>query len=244
MTPPAFQLGDTVKIIGPDSYGNPDYLGKEFTIKEMRLGDVGIVMASAIKWPWYPASSLRLVQEELQVGDYVEVIGPSRWDDDSNRGKIFEIESLHEAYSCLPAGYSTKKFHQIYPASSLRKLTPEEIQSPINTPQNQFNERVEKRLAAIDKRLEAHKDEIVEMGLRLNVDGTDIKDIEKRLDILEGEAPEVVDSNSDRVICPNARFSPKSVCMLCGNSNDLCHDRIVRNACEYEKVLNSMRKER
>jgi hypothetical protein len=71
MTPPHFQIGQEVENIGPDKIGCK--FGPERFIISMLWKDDQMYY-SAEHQPWYPASSLRLV-EDLQVGDWVEVIG-------------------------------------------------------------------------------------------------------------------------------------------------------------------------
>lgn len=164
MTPPIFNLDDEVEIIGARCDGQMERIGERFRISQYHV-DQNDERCSAIGFPWYPASSLRLVEEkplspmhvtydykpddyehgtfqvscpcgrkaeidpewrkvdeELKIGDWVRVVGPAGNGSDFSRGYIFQISEKS------PIGeFSTKK-SAWYPASSLRKLTPEEIQ--------------------------------------------------------------------------------------------------------------------
>jgi hypothetical protein len=80
MTPPTFRTGDNVEIIGPAEYGNTDHIGEKFKIETYHkegTGFGGRDLYSVCGLRWYPASSLRLV-EELQVGNLGMTIRPSR----------------------------------------------------------------------------------------------------------------------------------------------------------------------
>ncbi|MCK9571078.1 hypothetical protein M0R72_19170 [Candidatus Pacearchaeota archaeon] len=126
------QLDDKVEIIGPDSYGDVSRIGNRFKISELRIGNNeefdGGIMASRIGVPWYPVSSLRKV-EESQIGDYVEVVGPSITGLTDTIGKRFMIEEIDDpSWPIGLHGYSCHGVMQsIWPASSLRKLGPDEI---------------------------------------------------------------------------------------------------------------------
>jgi hypothetical protein len=126
---PKFKTGDKVIVIGPAINGATGHkLGRVFEITQMPdecgiLGPThGVDCYSSEDVPMYPASSLRLV-EELQIGDLVKIVGPDWRDCNDEIGETFDIESFNEEfkwYSALGMNF--------YPASSLRKLTPEEIQ--------------------------------------------------------------------------------------------------------------------
>jgi hypothetical protein len=110
------QLGDHVEIIGPGKMGNPSQIGQNFTIEQI---DDGYYSDSHIAF-WYPASSLRKV-EELQIGDEVEVIGPTYLGYEGMKGLKSHIWRKTDTgnFEIFGSGF--------FPASSLRKLTPEEI---------------------------------------------------------------------------------------------------------------------
>ncbi|MCK9571036.1 hypothetical protein M0R72_18960 [Candidatus Pacearchaeota archaeon] len=62
MTPPIFNLGDEVEVIGTDRYGNDT--GKKTLTICMMWSDDGKTFYSDRYSPWYPANSLRLVNEK------------------------------------------------------------------------------------------------------------------------------------------------------------------------------------
>lgn len=285
MTPP-LSVGSHVEITGP-AFGNIDVcIGESGEISE--ISERGNFRISGL---WYPASSLRLV-EELKIGDWVEVI----LNDTPYTGRIGKVSDVGEEWIAL---YNMGAWRR----SSLRKRTPEEIQqhtgtigyqaqkcnaelekakeamreilaplvderlSAIEKRQDRQTEvtdhlygivrKIQKRLGdvealaenagAIEKRLtsiEKRQREQHERMDRFMQDYREHKDFDfdmhDRIKVLEGERPEVCEGKPDRVICPNARFSPRSKCMFCGNGTDLCHDKLVRSACEY-KVLDSMK---
>jgi len=114
MTPPFF-IGQEVKIVGPSKGNSLLHMGQTFEISQSKDG-----FYSKRDMPWYPASSLQLVDEELKIGDWVEIIGPSRHGFSEAHGVIFKIEQVlgHE-YSAPGVAW--------YQAKCLRKLTSEEI---------------------------------------------------------------------------------------------------------------------
>ncbi len=204
MTPPHFQIGDEVQIIGPTRSGGGFGLGRKITISE-------IVTTKCDKYysddcmPWYPASSLRLV-EDLQVGDWVKVVGPIGKEychyNDPQTFQISEIcDGKERTYrvrdSSLPG----------YPATSLRKLAPPEVAGhlancekyndiPVNVPTRteKLMDRLqnsERRLSAIESRLDAQKDAIIEIDRVLKVRKVFMDDFNGRLAVLEGKRPEV-----------------------------------------------------
>lgn len=122
MTPPIFHIGDLVEITGPSAVGARICIGEKFTISEI-LKRADSEAYSDADHTWYPASSLRLV-EELKIGDWVEVIGPCsklycvRPDDPI----VFQIHSTPWGNFCGDMN------RPAYPATSLRKLAPEEIE--------------------------------------------------------------------------------------------------------------------
>jgi hypothetical protein len=189
MTPP-ISIGSHVEIIG-EAFGEISQAIGECG----KITEISERMNYRVSGLWYPASSLRLVPEELKIGDWVEVIGPNECGGEKWIGQTFQISTTHkeapsfrgrELFSALNMGW--------FEASSLRKLTPEEIakhtrptKEDLARVETQFRVvKCEERLSAIEKRLDAQKDAIIEMNLRLDVDAEDIK-------ALEGERPEVCD---------------------------------------------------
>jgi hypothetical protein len=114
MTPPIFNLGNLVEV--KESH-------ERFTITQIQHMPEEEREYSDIGQPYYPASSLRLV-EELKIGNWVEVIGDpvGIWCDE-DKGHVCEIVDIKENRNIRLRG---KLF--TYPTKSLRKLTPEEIQ--------------------------------------------------------------------------------------------------------------------
>jgi hypothetical protein len=115
-----FSIDDKVEIVGPDKDGDQKELGNEFAIDQVVKRD-GILYYSADPFWWYPASSLRLV-EELKIGDWVKVIGPSIFDDRSQNGRIFQIRHIN-----TDGEISLDEGDWLFRPASLRKLTPEEV---------------------------------------------------------------------------------------------------------------------
>jgi hypothetical protein len=122
MTPP-LSIGSYVIITGPDSSSNCDWLGTKFKIERTAGRDGDYYTAFGV--PLFLASSLRLV-EELKIGDWVEVIGkPANGWYDSKRhevGRIFKIEQHNDDTWYSKCGIPA------YPAKSLRKLSPAEVE--------------------------------------------------------------------------------------------------------------------
>ena len=115
------QLGTEVEIIGPTKTGGLRYIGERFIITAKLTTVTNGTTYSASGCGWYPASSLRLV-EKLKIGDYVEVIGPAFKGQVGDIGKVFKIEQI------VDDGFLWASGQYNYPAESLRKLTPEEVQ--------------------------------------------------------------------------------------------------------------------
>ena len=192
MTPP-LSMGDEVEIIGPSC----DATGRKFAISQIS----GCEYFSCYGLPWYPASSLRLV-EELKIGDWVEVIGPTEFGGDKWQGKIFEITCTHTE---SPAFGGRDLFSAMgvawYPAKSLRKLAPEEIQqhtSKSNTltvkfkcDTSEFEEQLDKAAdkmwkVLVDERLSAITRDVSLMGKELETVTTEnVPEIYDRLSAIE-----------------------------------------------------------
>lgn len=111
-----FSIGQRVNIAGSPRYESPqEWHPKSFVIGQVEVID-GETVYSVIGMPWYPASSLRLV-EELKIGDWVEVI----LNDTPYTGRIGKVSDVGEEWIAL---YNMGAWRR----SSLRKRTPEEIQ--------------------------------------------------------------------------------------------------------------------
>jgi len=140
------------------------------------------------------------VEEELKIGDWVRGI---------YNGHVFQIDYIKPRMESKTLDYSGKD-EPMYLASSLRKLAPEEIkqhlckdaaiQSVAGMPSEVYE-----RLSAIDKRLTEDRNLMTEIEERL--DG--------RLDILEGEMPEVCESPLTDLgaIAAIASFAPVPECV-------------------------------
>jgi len=155
-----FNIGDEVVVTGPTRCGSNAHIGKRFKITER-----DDIYFSTRDLPWFPWGSLELVPS-LKVGDWVEIIGSPTYFSQFQEKNVFCITNgPHECQDILGfggirncvdcySGYETA----FYTADNLRKLTPEEVAKhlapPINTPQNQFNEKTDARLSAIEKRQE------------------------------------------------------------------------------------------
>ena len=99
------------------------------------------------------------LDDELKIGDFVEVIGSSNCGHIDHAGHVFQITEMPDIFTWtkLPC-YSTECEYP-YPATSLRKLTPEEIKqhmAPTKEDLDQIGEKfkMDRRLSAIEKRQE------------------------------------------------------------------------------------------
>jgi hypothetical protein len=229
MTHP-LSIGSLVEVTGPTEYGNHGHIGKKFKIaayhQDAPISSSRMIFTGAGQ-PWFPASSLRLVEEELKIGDWVEVIGPTRTGGDHDIGGLFQISHKTLSGEYEGANDFTGKNFGWYHAKNLRKLTPEEIQQHLHpvgecvvkfkVDTSEFEEsldkaankmwklRVEERLSAIEKDAE-----ITEEYLRKCVDSR-MEKIEKRLAVLEGERPEVCECKSTDEPCHR---HPERICAL------------------------------
>lgn len=159
-----FNNGDKVLITGPSCSGKIEEIGT--VVKINRITEAGYMHGV---WNVYPASSLRLVEEELKIGDLVEVIDRSvRRYDQSERGRIFKIDQIgnYEGTKWFSASH-----FDCYPAKSLRKLTPEEVamhtgtigykMQELQTEMEKAKEAMREILAPlVDARFEQHDEEI------------------------------------------------------------------------------------
>lgn len=200
------EKGNKVKVIGPSFGGYTSDMGKEFVIREETKDALYADRCSQIGW--YPASSLRLAEEKMKIGDWVESNGTPK--------RIFRIKSIlvsdwSKKTYCKGAGYE-------FYAEDLRKLTPEEIAkyqksqftATITVDASKVVAAIEKtqlklwqlhvdeRLSAIEKRQEDLNDLYQEDGRSQAKFNCDVKE---RLCILEGEMPEVCDRQRDPAEC-------------------------------------------
>lgn len=210
MTPPHFQKGQEVEIIGPSLTNDTTHIGERIKIDQIYLSSKES-WYSKCGYPGYPASSLRLV-EDLQSGDYVEIIGKDiydEWDPDYPKGSIFQITQVRtKPVSFSAFGYCA------FPPNSLRKLTPDEIAKHLAPTKEDLDQiekkfKIDRRLSAIEKRLGAQKDAIIEIDRVLKVRKVFMDEFNERIAVLEGERPEVIDRKQIR-IPENANISMRS----------------------------------
>lgn len=155
MTPPVFHIDDEVEIIGPSIMGSMRCMGTRFKISQSHQ-DKECERYTADCVPWYPASSLRLV-EELKIGDWVEIVGNDIFER-SRVGDIFQIN-----HTWAENGYFSGIGYTWYSAKSLRKLTPEEIQQHQSIQECQVTTRMASTIERCCERLstiEHRQDEI------------------------------------------------------------------------------------
>lgn len=155
----AIHIGQEVEIIGPAFGGIHASVGEKGKLSDI---DRGGYLVSGL---WYPASSLRLVEPELKIGDYAEVVLPGSY----LTGKIGKVADVSNGeYPVCLEGMG------VWSKGTLRKLTPEEVESHLHPVKfsmkvdfSRFLEGIEKaqdklwklqveqRLAAIEKRQSA-----------------------------------------------------------------------------------------
>jgi len=107
MTSLIFNLDDAVETTN----------GTRFKISQIWKKPDGSLAYSDFNLRWFSAGDLRLVEEELKIGDWVEVISEGYV-----KGKILQIKALKDSCGQVLAG------NIYFGPDSLRKLTPEEIQ--------------------------------------------------------------------------------------------------------------------
>jgi hypothetical protein len=172
MTSLIFNLDDEVIITGkPVTLDTDEFLGKRFTIDTIGKRHGETVFSDA-HLPWYPASSLRLVEEELKIGDFVEVIGPTRYFKNMNLGKIFQIKQIGTYFNTVT------EEDAVYDMSALRKLTPDGI-ADRTAPNLELSQEMKVKIGMTFLK---HLDQIGELQDRLKQHDEEIKGI---YDILE-----------------------------------------------------------
>jgi len=240
MTPP-LSIGSQVEVIGPSRNGECRFNKMRFTIDMIWNHEKeGMLFADAGSMPWYPASSLQLVEEELKIGDLVEIVGqpdgyPQTWD---NEGKIDQIREAGSRGTFWLAKTALR-----YPTKSLRKLTLKEIQQHMQPKIELSQDALEKileRLSAIEKRQAEQQKKIVQFDGEIGdirgslsecwIESGDVeigaklreKDVMKRLDamqksisVLGGERPEVYESSLTKTgaLAAMSMFGPVPTCV-------------------------------
>jgi len=123
MTPPPLSIGSLVDVTGPDCNGDTSAMNCRIKVTQKWESRNWY---SARGYQWYPASSLRLV-EELKIGDWVEVVGPTRTGGNHDIGGLFRISAKTLSGEYEGANDWSGKNFGWYPTKNLRKLTPEEV---------------------------------------------------------------------------------------------------------------------
>lgn len=184
-----FSLGNIVEIIGQDTYGNRCSLGARFKITKLSIAQSGefrdALLMGGVDTMWYPESSLRLVADELKVGDWVEVIGPVHHGQGPHvNGKIFRISGAISKGSCRIFSAPCIPW---YPPTSLRKLSPEEVAKHLAPKDEMITrmastvERCCERLSAIEKRQDAQQNDMGAIDKRQDNYGNRLADVEHKL---------------------------------------------------------------
>ena len=140
MNPAPLQIGDIVRIVGASDRGENRLHGEIFRIHAI----ADDLFTGVLPMPFYPASSLRKVriveEDELQIGDEVEIIGQNVHNNSMRLGQHFVIEQII-IDSKLGTMYSAPG--QLgFPASSLRKLSNNEVNAHL-TPDLQIGDYAE-----------------------------------------------------------------------------------------------------
>jgi len=140
MNPAPLQIGDIVRIVGASDRGENRLHGEIFRIHAI----ADDLFTGVLPMPFYPASSLRKVriveEDELQIGDEVEIIGQNVHNNSMRLGQHFVIEQII-IDSKLGTMYSAPG--QLgFPASSLRKLSDNEVNAHL-TPDLQIGDYAE-----------------------------------------------------------------------------------------------------
>jgi len=142
-------VGDYAKVIGPAIAVGvvKSECGKIDRVTKIN-SDGGICVSG---W-YYPRSSLQKVDgPELKIGDWCEIIGPSYPCEDNHFGEVFQITQMPDMCRDIHGCRSDKDHYSreglpMYPASSLRKLTPEEV-AKHTTPMLELPREIRKKIA-------------------------------------------------------------------------------------------------
>jgi hypothetical protein len=218
MTP--LSIGSRVEVTGKSTYVGFCHMSDRFVIDQIWKRDGIISYSGEAVNTWYPASSLRLVDDELEIGDWVEVIAKGN----QFTGKNGQVSEIGETYIAL---YNMGVWNR----GNLRKLTPGEIQQHLKSigsdesvwecNRDKTITEMKDRLSAIESRLnslapshtelmgdvealaermgaiEKHQQEQHERMDRFMQDYREHKDFDfdmhDRIKVLEGEMPEVCD---------------------------------------------------
>lgn len=188
MTPPIF-IGDRVRVVGPTSDGRQG-THEDFEVTQIGRNPEGTVQYSALQVPWYPASSLRLVEEELKIGDFVEIVGaPFGLSTKHGVGKCAQVRGKTDQ-----GNYRLSDICYIYSRSALRKLTPEEIRN--QTPPLAYR----KGDDWIEARLNSLEDHTRENDARLSAIEKQLEEQQKTISQFDGEIAHLIGSIQECLI--------------------------------------------
>ncbi len=225
------KVGDYAEVVLPGTSftGKIGQVSDDRGIETVALFDMGV---------WNRRNLRKLSDEEikehlaLKIGDWVEVIGPSAGNSITKTGMIDKIISSNP-WGPRDQSYSLQNSCFVYLSKSLRKLTPEEITNylskndpPVNTPQNQFNEKVDRRLSAIESRLDKLAQSHVDLLRDVEALAEEVGAIEKRQEKINNRCSEVVDANDDILSAWKAEREDikKRLAILEGEAPELCDD--------------------
>ncbi|MFA7164645.1 MAG: hypothetical protein WC124_02200 [Desulfoplanes sp.] len=239
--PPPFHIGQEVET----------NTGRRFRITQVQQLPDEEREYSASYEAYYPASSLRLVDDGLKIGDYAKVVRPGN----QSTWQIGQV-------SCVGELTVTLRDMGCWDRQHLRKLTPETVvrhthqigyrargcqikrKKSIDAIRNLLAPDVYERLATIEKKIDQFDGEIGHLNGSISeclIESGDVearticreKQIEERLAILEGEAPEVCDVPIEITIIRRGELPHNKV---------TCHPDAALAFCEH--VLDSMQKDR
>jgi hypothetical protein len=190
---PLLSIGSLVEVIGPSISGQTGDIGHKFRITQENKG---VFYTNGQEYN-YPASSLRLVEEGLKIGDWVRVVNEKSDLD----GSIFQIDEITEMLGTLVSGFGKPWFLP----RNLRKLTPEEIQQYQDRPDIRtahandivayIHDRPStERLSDIEKRHQEIERGQNNLTHQLNAHTIKLRDMQKSIDVLMGEMPEACES--------------------------------------------------
>ena len=162
-------------------------------------------------------------EKSFEIGQKVRIIGSTEYGYEVYIGKCFVIEEKDDPKWSV-SGYSRHDCHYIWPASSLELVEPEYVADEPPTAH---------RLAALQWQCQKNDSKIDELGSRA---GGRFKDIEKRLQALEGKAPEATSAQEREdtdyklygVICKKPGLGVYELAKELGWSSDKAYGSIRR----------------
>lgn len=155
------QLGTEVTIIGPSNSGGYTHYGERFVISEILTRSEGKSYSSSTYFGWFPANSLRLVEEELKIGDMAEVLVDGYG---KKIGDVFCIDSIVKGRIPGDLGpYYSANNWPLYSRSELRKLTPDEVEQH-TTPKDETSSKIKQFDGEIAHLLASVQEYLIESG--------------------------------------------------------------------------------